>query len=89
MKRKQGFSPIEIILTLVVVIIIGAVSYVALSQINKASDDSITPPTKTVTEVPVINSETDLDKTIDNLDATNLDAAEAELTELEAEISNF
>lgn len=89
MKRKQGFSPIEIILTLVVVIIIGAVSYVALSQINKASDDSTTPPTKTVTEVPVINSETDLDKTIDNLDATNLDAAEAELTELEAEISNF
>ena len=88
MKKYQGFSLVEVVIILVIVTVIGAVGYVAYDRLYNPSTDEIS-NVQSVPETPAVSTKADLDTAATALDSADLDAAEAEITALEAELAKF
>lgn len=89
--RQAGFSAVEGIVVLLVVVGVAGAGYVAVSRSSDKSATSNTAVTTTETEKPIeeapeIEQTSDLAKASDTLDSAELDASDSEL---DAELSGF
>lgn len=75
MTRKQGFTIVEVVIILAVVALIGLLGW-RVWMANQPTDDG----TETVQtqDVQPINSDADLDKAAEQLDATNVEGTESQ-----------
>lgn len=84
MTRNKGFSIVEVVIVIAVIGLIGLIGWrVWDAQQNTGTEQTDT--TQTETTAPDVNSEADLDKADDTLDAMNVEGEEAK--QLESETS--
>lgn len=81
MARNKGFSIVEVVIVLVVIALIGLLGW-RLWTANQVSDTN-EPQTTQTEEVPVIDSEQDLDKAAQQLDETNIEGSESQQLDTE------
>ena len=90
--RQRGFSAIEVVIAVLVVIAIGATGYLAY---NRMKDTAKSPTASeqaekgTTPDAPTIDDTGDLDTAAQILDQTNLDASASDSTELDTELNSF
>ena len=91
MKKSNGFGAMEIIMALAVVVIVGAVGYVAWSKFvakndtsTSLSDQSGSTKTSDQQDATPITSAKDLDSAVKTLDSTSLDDSDTAAAESQA-----
>ena len=91
-ERQAGFSAIEVVIAILVVIAIAATGYLAYSRMK----DTAKAPTAgeqadkgTTPTAPTVDDTKDLDTAAQTLDETNLDASVSDSTELDSELNSF
>ena len=82
MSRNKGFSIVEVVIVIAVIGLIGLIGWRVWDAQNTGTDQTDTTQTDTT---PDVNSEADLDKADDTLDAMNVEGEEAK--QLESETS--
>lgn len=88
MARRDGFSVIEAVLIVGVIVVLGAVGYLAYTNLFKAPATTDSVAEKTMVEEPVkVESTADLDKATAALDDVSLD--DSELDQLDNELKGF
>lgn len=85
--KKDGFALIEAVLIVVVLIIVGAVSYLAYTNLSKPKTTA-TQPTSTATQTVTVSNAKDLDTVDKQLDAMSLDDENAS-KELDSSTNSF
>lgn len=90
---KQGFSAVEIVLVLAVVVVVGFIGYtVAQNTIFKDSTLDNVNMSETATDVPTvpeINESSDLNEITETINGINLDDDSGDISELETQLSEF
>lgn len=85
----NGFSVVELVIIVAIIGVIGGAGYLVYSrQSNDTAKETENTQVADDT-VPAINSAEDLDTASQALDDTDLDAADAELDELESNLSEI
>jgi preprotein translocase subunit SecF len=81
MKTYKGFSLVELLVIVGVLILIGGLGFVGWRSFNKSTDTSTGTPVSNSESVEVITNEEDLDeaaKQLDSLEIEDEDSAQAE-----------
>ncbi len=87
MKRVSGFSAVEALIVVTLIVLVGLVGY-NLYSMNVARNDNAAEQqaiADQVPEAPVINSESDLDSAAETLDAVDVDQNQEDLQQLDTE----
>ncbi len=87
MKRVSGFSAVEALIVVTLIVLVGLVGY-NLYSMNVARNDNTAEQqaiADQVPEAPVITSESDLDTAAQTLDAVDVDQNQEDLQQLDAE----
>ncbi len=87
MKRVSGFSAVEALIVVTLIVLVGLVGY-NLYSMNVARNDNTAEQqaiADQVPEAPVITSESDLDSAAQTLDAVDVDQNQEDLQQLDAE----
>lgn len=88
MKKNEGFSIVEIVIAVVVVAVIGAVGWMAYTNVfAPKTDETSQKPTTTATEQVTIEDASDLDKVDETLDDITLE--DEDTAELNAATEDF
>lgn len=91
-KNHAGFSIVEIVIVLAVVILIGCLGYVFINRTNSntaTQDTALQSDTNDVSSTPQINSREDLDAAEKVLDENDPVKNNMDATELDGELSKF
>lgn len=90
--NQSGFSVVELVIVLAVVVVLGFVGYsVYKSQNNKTDDTTTTSQSATASDVPsapTINSTSDLDEAAIMLDQTDTSSS-SDSAQLDSELQSF
>ncbi len=87
MKRVSGFSAVEVLIVITLVVLVGLVGYNVYSM-NVARNNSTTEQqaiADQTPEAPEINNESDLDTAAQTLDAVDIDESNNDLQQLDSE----
>lgn len=94
MRNNRGFSVVEVVVLLAVLVIIGALGYVAYNNLilnndsQSASSDESALTADSLTSPVVIKSSSDLDKIAEELDSLSLEDSDSN-TQYDKAVSSF
>ncbi|HPF30876.1 MAG TPA: prepilin-type N-terminal cleavage/methylation domain-containing protein [Candidatus Saccharibacteria bacterium] len=93
MTKSKGFSAVEVIIVIIIVAIIGVAGYIVYDRLNGNPSEVIDVEgnalVEELPEAPEIESSSDLEEATTVIDSVDLDASNASLTELQAELDKF
>jgi len=92
--REKGFSAVEGVIVLVVVLVVGFAGFMLVKHPkgNDTASNADTAATSTDSDVPAapaVTKTSDLDTAVKILDNTNLDAAATDTADLDTQLSGF
>ena len=91
-QRERGFSLVEAVIAVAVVVAIGATGYLAYNRMkdtSKAPTASDQATNGIAPTAPKVSDSKDLDTATKTLDNTNVDASASDAADLDTELNNF
>jgi len=92
--RERGFTMVEGVVIVIVVLVLASVSYMAykrMKQQDSTKKDTTSEQSSSADtpSAPTVNNTSDLDEATAALDKTNLDASATDSADLDKELNNF
>lgn len=89
MKKNQGFSIVEVLVVAVVLVVLGVLGYVAYNRFYSNNDNTGAALVDEVPSAPKVTTKTDLKTVSSTIDSVDLDAVDAQISELDKELNKF